>query len=39
MNTLMGTPLYLPPEVIEKKYNYKCDLWSLGILTFIMLCG
>jgi serine/threonine protein kinase len=35
-----GTPAYIAPEVITAKtYNYKCDLWSLGVMIFVMLTG
>lgn len=28
----------MAPEILKKqKYNQKCDVWSLGVLTFIML--
>jgi serine/threonine protein kinase len=30
---------YLAPEVIKKFYNNKCDIWSLGILLFVLLSG
>ena len=33
----IGTPSYLAPEVIKKSYNDKCDLWSSGVLLYIML--
>lgn len=39
MHTILGTPYYVAPEVLKGEYDQKCDLWSLGAITFIMLCG
>lgn len=39
MQTRAGTPYYIPPEVLKGKYNYKCDIWSSGVLLFILLSG
>lgn len=33
--TMVGTPYYLSPEIIEgKPYSFKSDIWSLGVLLY-----
>ena len=39
MHSIVGTPCYVAPEVLEGTYDYKCDIWALGILTYVMLFG
>jgi len=39
MNQMVGSCFYMPPEVIMKNYDNSCDLWSAGIILFIMMCG
>lgn len=43
MTERLGTPYFIAPEVINDKgpikYDYKCDLWSLGVILYALLCG
>ena len=39
MDVIVGTPLYMSPEVLEGKYDLRCDLWSLGVITYMLLSG
>lgn len=40
MKEILGTPLYIAPEIIsEKKYDSEVDIWSLGVITYFLICG
>jgi calcium/calmodulin-dependent protein kinase I len=37
---MCGTPGYVAPEILEKTpYDWQCDIWSLGVMVFILLGG
>ncbi|XP_020857643.1 serine/threonine-protein kinase 33 isoform X1 [Phascolarctos cinereus] len=38
--TTCGTPIYMAPEVINAHdYSQQCDIWSIGVIMFMLLCG
>ncbi len=37
---MLGSPLYMAPEIVSQdNYNSKVDIWSVGVITHILLSG
>mmetsp|Transcript_144708 Transcript_144708/g.360733 ORF Transcript_144708/g.360733 Transcript_144708/m.360733 type:complete len:558 (-) Transcript_144708:273-1946(-) len=39
LKEVVGTPFYVAPQVISKKYDKMCDLWSCGVIMYALLSG
>jgi len=39
MTTKVGSMHYMSPQVLAGRYDESCDIWSVGVMTYVLLCG
>jgi len=39
MKLACGTVGYVAPECLNEDYTIKCDMWAMGVITYVLLCG
>ena len=39
MRSMVGTPYYIAPEMIRGTYGFEWDVWSIGVIMYLLLSG
>ncbi|GJZ03899.1 CDPK-related kinase 5-like protein, partial [Tanacetum coccineum] len=39
LDDIVGSAYYVAPEVLQRSYGTEADVWSIGVIAFVLLCG
>jgi calcium-dependent protein kinase len=39
LTEVVGTPYYVAPEVLTGEYSKECDMWSFGVILYLLVTG
>jgi calcium-dependent protein kinase len=36
LKSFVGTPHFMAPDILDRSYTEKCDIWSIGVIVYMM---